>query len=100
MTSVNDLFIRVKINKITESISHKLNHLTSYKRILSSDNLILNNEQCSICLNTYQKNEYKREMDICKHRFHKKCIDKWLVGNSMTCPLCKQNYNINKKSDS
>ena len=42
-------------------------------------------EECTICL------EQTRQMQcetICGHRFHIKCIKKWLSNHS-TCPICR-----------
>ena len=36
----------------------------------------------------YKILEFKRELPICKHYFHKKCIDKWLKKNA-SCPICR-----------
>ncbi len=56
-----------------------------YKQIKFGDKLI--GQQCSICQEDYKPKEYKREL-ICKHFFHKKCIDKWLKNN-LNCPFCR-----------
>ena len=45
-------------------------------------------EDCPICLETL--NWYNRcRLAQCKHKFHKKCINKWLSKNK-TCPLCRK----------
>lgn len=53
-------------------------------------------EHCFICLQKYNKKEYKRTLKCCNHYFHKKCIDKWLKTNSC-CPLCKCDQLENEK---
>ena len=40
---------------------------------------------CSICLNLIGRKHYKT---ICGHKFHCKCILKWILIND-TCPLCR-----------
>jgi len=45
-------------------------------------------ENCFICMEKYNINEYKRILPLCKHYFHKKCIDKWLKKNA-SCPICR-----------
>ena len=43
---------------------------------------------CSIC------KDYKVECDTetrCKHKFHKSCLEKWLVNGNEKCPFCGWN---------
>lgn len=42
---------------------------------------------CPICLIDYEFHDDIRKLP-CKHYFHKKCIDHWLIVNS-TCPTCR-----------
>lgn len=49
-----------------------------------------NTDCCVICLDPYADGDQLRQMP-CKHEFHVKCIDPWLLANH-NCPLCK--YNI------
>ncbi|KAI4302255.1 hypothetical protein MLD38_038029 [Melastoma candidum] len=44
---------------------------------------------CSICLADYRKDDELRSLPDCNHRFHKKCIDRWL-GLHPTCPICRK----------
>ena len=43
---------------------------------------------CGICCKTINKNTNIRKLP-CHHVYHKKCIDNWLISNSLTCPNCK-----------
>jgi hypothetical protein len=45
-------------------------------------------EMCSICLDEYEAGDRLRCLP-CNHVFHSKCIGRWLVERSATCPLCK-----------
>lgn len=50
-------------------------------------------EPCSICmepLNGQEENSVKT-LDICQHRFHGNCIDKWFKQKSC-CPCCRHVY--------
>lgn len=44
-------------------------------------------DTCSICLDFYEHTQIVRQLP-CKHIYHVKCIDPWLLVNHV-CPLCK-----------
>ncbi|XP_053557646.1 E3 ubiquitin-protein ligase ZNRF3 isoform X2 [Bombina bombina] len=50
---------------------------------------------CAICLEKYIDGEELRVIP-CTHRFHKKCVDPWLLQNH-TCPHCRHNIIEQKK---
>jgi hypothetical protein len=70
-------------------------HLSPAKKIKEDLDLI---SECSICYQQFKTNEYYRELDGCKHIFHKKCIDEWFFqSKSYSCPLCRKNpYSLQK----
>ncbi|KAH3840283.1 E3 ubiquitin-protein ligase ZSWIM2-like isoform X2 [Dreissena polymorpha] len=43
--------------------------------------------QCRICLHGYQVGQFVRKLPRCKHKFHKDCIDNWLLHSRPTCPI-------------
>ncbi|KAK1359377.1 hypothetical protein POM88_043851 [Heracleum sosnowskyi] len=45
-------------------------------------------EECSICVNKFEINEYICILE-CGHMFHHHCLAPWLLNNS-TCPLCRR----------
>ena len=49
-------------------------------------------DKCSICLNRYKKSSNVTFLK-CKHIFHKKCLSKWLLKCSNSCPMCKKIIN-------
>ena len=63
-------------------------HLSPAKKIKNETHSC----ECSICYQQFQMNDYYRELDGCKHMFHKKCIDEWFFqSKSYSCPLCRKN---------
>ena len=55
-------------------------------KIKSEDSLLL--DECSICLETYIKNDKVINLN-CDHTYHKDCIKLWLSKNN-TCPQCRE----------
>ena len=43
---------------------------------------------CSVCLEDFGDNDQTRVL-LCKHYFHKDCIDRWLTQENVRCPLCR-----------
>ncbi|TRY84674.1 hypothetical protein DNTS_003191 [Danionella cerebrum] len=52
---------------------------------------------CAICLEKYIDGEELRVIP-CAHRFHKKCVDPWLLQHH-TCPHCRHNIIEHKKGN-
>ena len=42
---------------------------------------------CAICIENYEPKEKVSILFNCKHMYHEKCIDDWLVSSNK-CPLC------------
>lgn len=94
ITSVDEntefsIILKTKNPRLTEI----LGHLGRYKKIKENDPIL--DDKCSICIDNYKINEYKRILGKCNHSFHKKCVDKWFKKNkdNMNCPICRTNYN-------
>ena len=43
---------------------------------------------CSVCLEDFGDDDQTRVL-LCKHYFHKDCIDRWLTQENVRCPLCR-----------
>ncbi|EWS72401.1 zinc finger, C3HC4 type (RING finger) protein (macronuclear) [Tetrahymena thermophila SB210] len=52
-----------------------------------NENLSIDLISCSICLDEFEKFQWLKTLG-CLHRFHKKCINHWLIKNRL-CPICK-----------
>ena len=46
-------------------------------------------ETCSVCICEFEAGETLRTLR-CGHVYHAECIDEWLLGLSVLCPMCKQ----------
>jgi len=49
-------------------------------------------EECVICLDSVET-EW-RDLE-CHHRYHKQCIENWMIVRA-TCPLCMKTIKLNK----
>ncbi len=84
--------LNVSIYEKQDKTQYLKNHLPKYKKIREEDT----KDECSICLEEYKVNTYKRTLN-CNHHFHKRCIDKWLKNCSeenIHCPICRDQYSI------
>lgn len=54
---------------------------------ISKDEHEEDEDHCPVCLDVYKIGEAMRILP-CSHRFHKACIDQWLL-DKRTCPMCK-----------
>lgn len=65
--------------------------LDANSRIITySSNIDLGSPTCTICTQEWQHGEELRKLNVCRHYFHKPCIDTWLRDHN-TCPLCRAN---------
>ncbi|XP_062606809.1 uncharacterized protein LOC134268556 [Saccostrea cucullata] len=68
---------------IPEDIIHKF----PLEKVRERGPLLAPGMQCRICLRGYEVNQYVRKLPRCKHKFHKECIDNWLLHSHPTCPV-------------
>ncbi|XP_026452234.1 RING-H2 finger protein ATL52-like [Papaver somniferum] len=46
------------------------------------------NNECVVCLSTFEDGQDVRQLSRCKHSFHAPCIDMWLYSHP-DCPICR-----------
>ncbi|CZT53227.1 uncharacterized protein RSE6_14699 [Rhynchosporium secalis] len=59
-----------------------------------AERVLSNEEECSICISDFVDDEEIRLLP-CSHRFHRACIDPWLLNVSGTCPICRYDLETN-----
>lgn len=57
--------------------------------VTAGNNNVIMSTDCIICLGEFMEGEKIKVLPKCKHGFHSKCIDTWLLSHS-TCPTCRQ----------
>ncbi|KAK9065985.1 hypothetical protein SSX86_015387 [Deinandra increscens subsp. villosa] len=68
---------------------HKQGKLSEIAVVVYRPEMKIRATDCPICLGEFSEGEKMRVLPKCKHLFHVKCIDKWLVSHS-SCPICRQ----------
>lgn len=79
--------------RVTISENNINTFLTSFKYNDEIDNIyikIKEQDQCTICLSTYEKDEDVSYLKTCNHLFHTICINKWLLEFNHKCPMCRK----------
>lgn len=46
-------------------------------------------EGCVVCLDEFDDGEEIRRLFVCRHVFHRRCLDRWIDCDRRTCPLCR-----------
>ncbi|KAI3944698.1 hypothetical protein MKW98_021156 [Papaver atlanticum] len=46
-------------------------------------------DSCAICLCEYEDQDEIRPLVNCRHIFHGSCLNRWMINNQTTCPLCR-----------
>ncbi|KAI3887667.1 hypothetical protein MKX03_010189, partial [Papaver bracteatum] len=44
---------------------------------------------CAICLSEYESQDEINLLPNCRHIFHGSCLNRWMINNHTTCPLCR-----------
>lgn len=101
-TSFTDSIFESLFTNFNQFIEENLNDLEDVKVTLSeeefnnldivTDETLIQNKQCNICLEDLQKDELSNKSLIqlqCNHMYHNTCIKEWLTKQSTKCPTCR-----------
>lgn len=50
-------------------------------------------EECAICLTSFEEMDMYRVLPNCKHMFHRHCTDMWFT-ESASCPVCRAKVDL------
>lgn len=73
-------------------------HLLGQETFVETDLNSTDVPSCAVCLSDFEVGDTLRKLP-CGHRFHMRCIDKWLLRNKV-CPLCLQDISADKDKSS
>ncbi|KAJ0765929.1 putative transcription factor C2H2 family [Helianthus annuus] len=51
--------------------------------------------ECAVCLEVFKVGDRCRLLPNCRHSFHAKCIDSWLIKNA-ACPICRSRVDLGR----
>lgn len=81
----NDYEMLLALDENNQSTGASVNQINNLPQsTMQTDNF---EEACTICLEIPTIGDTIRHLP-CLHKFHKECIDSWLVRKSL-CPICK-----------
>ncbi|KAI3997464.1 hypothetical protein MKX01_008071 [Papaver californicum] len=46
-------------------------------------------DSCIVCLCQFHDKDEIRQLNTCRHIFHKSCLDLWVHHDQVLCPLCR-----------
>lgn len=48
---------------------------------------------CTVCLSDFESDDDIRQLPNCRHVFHHRCLDRWIVDCcKVTCPVCRDRF--------
>lgn len=72
-----DVTVPVDLSGLPEHIIQRL----PVMRVRPHTKLLEPGKQCRLCLRSYEIGQYVRKLPVCKHLFHRECIDTWLSND-------------------
>ncbi|XP_021276589.1 RING-H2 finger protein ATL56 [Herrania umbratica] len=66
----------------------QLKRLPQFKFSEGTRTTHLESDSCVICLDAFKEGQWCRNLVMCGHLFHRKCLDAWLTKVA-ACPICR-----------
>ena len=83
---IRNVIVSITIYIISMTICNIVLYIENYKTRKQQ-------EICIICLEEYNRYIFEPKTKLlCGHKYHKRCIDRWLLQNP-SCPYCRFNIN-------
>ncbi|XP_033762710.1 uncharacterized protein LOC117344164 isoform X2 [Pecten maximus] len=84
-----DLLMQLDNNTSTQQSDIPESVINSFplEKVRENGALLAPGIQCRVCLRGYQVGQFVRKLPRCKHKFHRDCIDNWLLHSHSTCPV-------------
>ncbi|XP_060062476.1 uncharacterized protein LOC132543037 [Ylistrum balloti] len=84
-----DLLMQLDSNTSTQQSDIPESVVNSFplEKVRENGPLLAPGMQCRVCLRGYQVGQFVRKLPRCKHKFHRDCIDNWLLHSHSTCPV-------------
>ncbi|MBN3270616.1 ZSWM2 ligase, partial [Polyodon spathula] len=79
-------FLLCSDSSTSESLPENIVSMLPFLMVRQNSKLLEPGHQCRICLKTFILGQHVRQLP-CHHKFHKKCIDHWLLQECNSCPL-------------
>ncbi|KAI3997454.1 hypothetical protein MKX01_008061 [Papaver californicum] len=55
-------------------------------------------DSCIVCLCQFHGKDVIRQLNTCRHIFHRSCFDQWIHHDQVLCPLCRTPFLAMKKT--
>jgi hypothetical protein len=81
-------FLIISCIRYSKRCDESDDEITNLNNLNNLDSLVINNQECSICVETLNDNIAIKLK--CNHIFHHKCLKEWLdKSKNKDCPLCR-----------
>lgn len=81
-----DLLLQLDSSQLTSDLTPESVQSLPLERVAPHSRLLAPGQQCRVCLRPYTAGDTLRRLP-CRHRFHRECIDQWLLHRHPTCPV-------------